>query len=142
MLKINRRLSIPESEITFRFSTSSKPGGQNVDRVNTKVTLLFDVAASRALSERQKARITKKLKGRINREGILRVSSQKHRSQSENRKAVLERLVSLLQNALKRSARRKKTRKPRAVKERRLKAKKRRGRLKKLRSSVDPSREK
>lgn len=142
MLKINRRLSIPESEITFRFSTSSKPGGQNVDRVNTKVTLLFDVAASRALSERQKARITKKLKGRINREGVLRVSSQKHRSQSENRKAVLERLVSLLQNALKRSARRKKTRKPRAVKERRLKAKKRRGRLKKLRSRVDPSREK
>ncbi|MDZ7860774.1 MAG: alternative ribosome rescue aminoacyl-tRNA hydrolase ArfB [Candidatus Krumholzibacteriota bacterium] len=142
MLKINRRVAVPESETAFRFSTSSKPGGQNVDRVNTKVTLLFDVAASRALSERQKNRIIKKLKGRINKEGILRVSSQKHRSQSENRKAAVEHFVSLLQNALKRSARRKKTRKPRSAKERRLETKKRRARLKKLRSGVDPSREK
>ena len=142
MYKINKMLSIPENETVFRFSTSSKPGGQNVNKVNTRATLLFDVEASRNLSDRQKSRVKNRLKTRINKEGILRVSSQKHRSQSENRKAATERFIDILQNALKSSPRRKPTRKPKAVKERRLKSKKERGRLKKLRSKVNPSTDK
>ena len=142
MYKINKMLSIPESETVFRFSTSSKPGGQNVNKVNTRATLLFDVEASRSLSDRQKNCVKNRLKTRINKEGILRVSSQKHRSQSENRKAATERFIDILQNALKSSPRRKPTRKPKAVKERRLKSKKERGRLKKLRSKVNPSTDK
>jgi ribosome-associated protein len=139
MLKINRNLSIPESETAFRFSSSSKPGGQNVNKVSTRATLLFDVEASRSLSVRQKPRIKNKLKTRINKEGVLRVSSQKHRSQGENRKAANERFIDLLRNSLKRSPRRKPTRKPKAVKEQRLKSKKERGRLKKLRLKVNLS---
>ena len=142
MFKINKRLSIPESEITFRFSTSSKPGGQNVNKVNTRATLLFDVEASRSLSDRQKRSVKNRLKTRINKEGVLRVSSQKHRSQNENRKAAAERFIDILQNALKSSPRRKPTRKPKAVKERRLKSKKERGELKKLRSRVNLSNDK
>ena len=142
MLKINKRLSIPESETSFRFSTSSKRGGQNVDKVNTRTTLLFDVDASQILSDRQKTVIKNRLKTRINKKGILRVSSQKHRSQSENRKAATERFIDILQNALKNSPRRKPTRKPKAVKERRLESKKERGQLKKLRSKVNSSTDK
>ncbi len=115
---------------------------QNVDKVNTRTTLLFDVDASQILSDRQKTVIKNRLKTRINKKGILRVSSQKHRSQSENRKAATERFIDILQNALKNSPRRKPTRKPKAVKERRLESKKERGQLKKLRSKVNSSTDK
>jgi ribosome-associated protein len=141
MIKINRRLKIPEDEISFTFSTSSKPGGQNVNKVNTRATLLFDVKSSRALGERQKRVIEKKLGTRINKEGILRVSSQKYRSQHDNRKAAREKFSKLLNEALKRPPRRKPTITPPRAKARRLENKRKRGRLKKLRSPVDPSRE-
>jgi len=138
MLKINRNLSVPKGEITFRFSSSSKPGGQNVNKVSTRATLLFDVNTSQTLSDRQKAIIKNRLKTRINKEGILRVSSQIHRSQSENRKAASERFIDLLQTALKRSPRRKPTGKPKALKEQRLNNKKKRGMQKILRLKIDP----
>ncbi len=137
MLEINSGLKIPENEISFTFSTSSKPGGQNVNKLNTRATLLFDVRNSKRLSEKQKRLIEKTLSTRINKEGILRISSQRFRTQGENRKAAREKFAKLLKSSLKTPARRRKTRPPRSAKKRRLKEKRRRGKLKNLRSPVD-----
>ncbi len=141
MVLINRNTFIPDNELNFRFSSSSKPGGQNVNKVNTRVTVLFDVDSSSGLSVRQKQRIHKKLGKRINREGILQVSSQRHRSQSANREDAVNRLAAMIRKALRRKPRRKKTRPPRRANEKRLREKKRRGRLKRLRKPVDQTEE-
>lgn len=141
MVRINRNTIIPDNELNFRFSSSSKPGGQNVNRVNTRVAVLFDLDNSSGLSERQKQRVYKKLGKRINKEGILQVSSQRHRSQSANREDAVNRLATMIRNALKRKPRRKKTRPPRSADEKRIKNKKRRGRLKRLRKNVNETEE-
>ena len=85
MIDIQTGLSIPEGELTFTFSRSGGPGGQNVNKVNTRATLFFDVRNSPSLSEEQKALILERLKGRIDREGVMRVISQRHRTQGDNR---------------------------------------------------------
>jgi ribosome-associated protein len=139
MIRINSRLSIPDSEPIFTFSRSSGPGGQNVNKLNTRATLLFDVAHSPSLSEKQKTRIIEKLSTRINKEGVLRVVSQKHRTQNANREAAVERFASLLRSALRTSRPRRKTSVPEAVKRKRLDDKRRRGRLKSERRRPDES---
>src|SRR5262245_26618746 len=93
-------LAIPEHEVTFTASRSSGPGGQNVNKVSSRVTLTFDVSASTALSQEQKRRIVVRLATRINKEGILRIVSQKTRSQELNRSDALDRFSDLLRNAL------------------------------------------
>jgi ribosome-associated protein len=130
MIRINSRLSIPDDEISFTFSRSSGPGGQNVNKLNTRVTLLFDVARSSSLSDTHRERILDRLATRISRGGILRVVSQKHRTQKMNRQAATERFAELLQDALTPRRRRKKTTVPAAVRKKRLDDKKRRSRLK------------
>ena len=134
VIEINRKLEIQEHEISYTFSRSSKPGGQNVNKVSTRVTLLFDVEASPNLTERQRERLREKLATRIGRDGILRVVSQKHRTQKANREAALERFITLLAGALKPRRRRRTTVIPRGVKEERLRAKKQRSRIKKARA--------
>ncbi len=134
MVRIHQRLSIPESELEFTTSRSSGPGGQHVNTSETRVTLRFDVENSPSLSEGQKRRIRSRLKTRINNEGVLHVSSQKHRSQSANRDATIEKFAELLRGALQRRKKRKKTKPTKASQERRLDEKKRRGRRKKQRS--------
>ncbi len=134
MIGITKTLSIPESELSFTFSRSAGPGGQHVNKVNSRVTLNFDVAGSGSLSDEQRERIRELLRTRINREGVLRVISQKHRSQRANRKEATERFAELLREALRRSIPRKKTRIPKAVTERRLEEKRKLGLLKKDRS--------
>jgi len=133
MIRIGPQLSIPDEEITFETSRSPGPGGQNVNKVETRVTLLFDVAASPSLTEAQRRRIERHLDTRINREGVLRVTSSRHRSQIANRRAATERFVELLQAALRPRKRRKKTRPTRSSVERRLKEKARRGEVKRRR---------
>ncbi len=140
MIEINGRLRIPEEELSFAASRSGGPGGQNVNKVNTQVMLRFDVARSPSLSDWQRGRIMSRLKTRITKGGVLVLTSHRHRTQAANRNAVTERFGELLRDALKRKPVRKKTRIPRAVVERRLEAKKRRSRVKKLRSRR-PSRE-
>ncbi len=83
--------AIAEDELRFTYSRSSGPGGQNVNRVETRVTLLFDVLGSPSLSEGHKRRIASLLATRINKEGILRVVSQRHRTREANRRAARER---------------------------------------------------
>ncbi len=133
MIRITDRTAVDEQSISFRFSRSAGPGGQNVNKVNTRVTLLFDVAKCEGLSDEQRRRILSRLSGRVSKEGLLRVVSQRHRTQKANRQAALERLVELLRGALSRRRVRKKTSVPRAERERRLAEKKKRSLLKKQR---------
>ena len=133
MLQITPQITISEKEISFTFSRSSGPGGQHVNKVNTRVTLWFDVQNTDSLTPGQKKRIYQKLTTRINKNGQLRVISYRHRSQTANREAAVARFITLLQDALHKEKPRKKTKLPRGAKERRLAAKKRRGSLKKVR---------
>jgi ribosome-associated protein len=138
MIEIRPGLEISESEISYVFSPSSKPGGQNVNKVSTRVTLLFQVDASPNLSEEQRELIRNSLASRIGKDGCLRVASQKHRTQGANREAALERLVALLAEATRPRRRRRSTRVPAEAKENRLRTKKIRGRLKRERSRPLP----
>lgn len=128
---------IPETELTFTTSRSSGPGGQNVNKLDTRVTLLFDVDRSPSLNERQRARLRERLAGRINKEGVMRVVSQRHRTQFANREEVVRRFAVLIADALVDEEKRIPVRVPRAVKARRLEDKRIRGRLKRERTSVD-----
>ncbi len=133
MVDISAQLRISDTELEFRTSRSSGPGGQNVNKVETRVTLLFDLDASPSLEDDQKARIRERLSGRISREGVLRVSSQRHRTQGANRQATVERFAELLAEALREQAPRKEKRRSKASKRRRLEAKRRRSATKTLR---------
>ena len=136
MLAITENIVIPLRELSFTFARSSKPGGQNVNKVNTRVTLIFDLARSSSLSAEEKTRIRYQLAGRINKQGLLRVVSYRHRTQAANRAAAVERFAALLSEALHEAKPRKKTRQPRSAKEGRLAAKKHRSRLKQLRGAT------
>jgi ribosome-associated protein len=138
MIAVTDSLSIPEEELTFTASLSSGPGGQNVNKVSTKVTLWFDVANSASLSQEHKELIMSRLGSRMSKEGVLRVISQETRSQAANREAAVERFVELLRAALKLEKPRKKTRASAAAKRRRLEEKKQRGYLKRDRSKKVP----
>ncbi len=138
MLEIDANLSIPENELLFTASGSSGPGGQNVNKVSTRVTLWFDVWRSEVLTEEQKNRISRNLAARTNKKGWLRVSAQEHRSQAANRKLAREKFCRQLFDALKERPKRKKTRVPKSSRQRRLENKKQRSRKKKLRSNVPP----
>ncbi|NQV34065.1 MAG: aminoacyl-tRNA hydrolase [Phycisphaeraceae bacterium] len=120
--------------ITFGFSRSSGPGGQNVNKVNTRVTVFFDLAQCTDLSDAQKTRIRNKLATRCSQAGVVRVASQKHRTQLENRQAALARFQELIEEALTRPKTRVKTRVSKSVKQKRLDLKKQRGRLKRERT--------
>jgi ribosome-associated protein len=138
MIKVTDSVGIDEGELSFSFSRSGGPGGQNVNKLDTRVTVSFDLEGCRGLDGVQKRRIRSRLASRINKEGFVRVVSQRHRSQKANRDAAVEKLVELLAVALKRRPVRKKTAVPRAAKEKRLEAKKRRSQVKQRRKRVGP----
>jgi ribosome-associated protein len=130
MLEIKKGIVIREEEIVFKFSRSSGPGGQNVNKANTRVTLLFDVAGATGLSEAQKKQILERLAGRADKNGVIRVVSQQYRTQKGNREAAVKRFQELLQEALKKKPVRRKTRVPKQAKQERREEKKRRSELK------------
>jgi ribosome-associated protein len=130
MIEINRWLSIPESELRFSAARSSGPGGQHVNKVSTRVILEFDVEGSPTLSSSQRQRIRDRMGARLGRDGRLRLSCQRHRSQAANRREVVERFANLLREALKPRRRRLETKVPAAERRRRLEQKKQRGRVK------------
>lgn len=138
-VKVNQRVSIPEDELRFTASRSSGPGGQNVNKVATRITLFFDLEDSPSLSRVQKERIKRRLATRISNQGVLRVVCQRHRRQVSNKREAVERFGQLMADALRIQRPRKRTRVSRAVKQRRRGEREQRSRLKRLRSSaVDP----
>ena len=112
------------TELDFRTSKSSGPGGQHVNKVSTRVTLLFSVADSSALSDNQKELILGKLKNRISNDGILSLSCNETRSQVKNKEIVIERFKVLIENAIKPIKKRKPTKPTKASVQKRLKDKK------------------
>lgn len=139
MITLTDTISVPEYALRFFASRSSGPGGQNVNKVNTRVLLLLDIAACDNFTDQQKRLIRTRLANRIDCTGILRLFAQTHRSQAANRRAALQRLGELLQSALAVHAPRIATRVPRRVREKRLRDKKQRGRLKRLRGKISRS---
>ena len=137
MIKIKDRIFIREDSLVFKFSRSSGPGGQNVNKVNTRVTVFFDVVGSESFLQEQKKQILERLATRADKDGVIRVVSQKHRTQKANRTAAVERFVELLRGALEKKAVRKKTIVPEKARRKRLEEKKRRSMLKQQRAKKD-----
>ena len=121
------------AEVRFRFTRSSGPGGQHVNKAATQVELSFDVLGSASLSEAQKQRVAWRLGAYVNTEGVLRLACQSTRSQAQNREEAVERFAALLQGALHVPKARRRTHPSRASVERRLIAKRRRGEVKRRR---------
>ncbi len=138
MIAVTSRLSIPDQEIRFRTSRSSGPGGQNVNKVNTRVMLHFDVLGSPSLTDEQKSLISKTLRTRINKEGTLYLYAQRSSSQAMNRADLLDKFCRLLQEALAPRKIRRKTQASRNSIEKRLEQKKQRGRVKQSRHRPVP----
>jgi ribosome-associated protein len=135
-LTVNERLQIPLDEFDFRFSRAGGPGGQNVNRTASRVELLWDVAGTPSLSEEQRALLLRRLASYIDSRGVLHLVSQSERSQWRNREDVLDRLVAMLTQALRRPRRRIATAPTRTSIERRLEGKKKAGRTKQGRGRV------
>ncbi len=133
LLEINDSVFIPIDELRFTATRSGGPGGQNVNKLNTRITLLFDLEKSAGLDDFQKQRVRERLANRINKDGVLRVVSQEHRTQGANRQAAIDHFARLIAAALKRRPTRRKTRIPRSVVERRLEKKSIRGEIKRSR---------
>lgn len=132
-LRVNSALTIPESELSWRFSRSSGPGGQGVNTADSRAELVWDAANSAALSTLQRERLLSRLEGRLV-DGVLTIAASEHRAQMRNRDAARDRLAALVADALRPPAEPRRPTKPsRGAKERRLAAKKQRTDVKRLR---------
>jgi ribosome-associated protein len=132
---IDRDLSIPDTDVRFSAARSGGPGGQHVNKVNSRVILEFDVLNTSALRPSQKRKIIERVGHRMNQQGILRLQAQRYRSQSANRADLVEKFIGVLQDALRPVKSRVPTRIPRSVREKRLEDKKLRTRVKRVRQT-------
>jgi ribosome-associated protein len=135
-LDLGNGIIVPAPLLRASTSRSGGPGGQNVNKVESRVTIEVDVDAL-PLSDEQKALVRTRLAGRVNKEGVLRVTSQAERSQLANRDRALARMEELLRDAIEEQRPRKKTRASKASKERRIREKKQRAETKKLRGRIE-----
>ena len=124
MLVVNDRLRIPLKEFHFTFARSSGPGGQNVNKVNTKATLRWDVANSPSLTDAVRSRFVEQNRRRMTGEGEVIMTSQRYRDQGRNVADCLAKLRDLLEAAMVVPKSRKKTKPSAASKRRRLENKK------------------
>ncbi|GAA3601765.1 alternative ribosome rescue aminoacyl-tRNA hydrolase ArfB [Kineosporia mesophila] len=132
-LRVNATVTIPENELTWRFSRSSGPGGQGVNTTDSRVQVRWDAAASGVLSPEQRERVLSRLSTRLV-DGVLQVTSSEQRSQLQNRETAEQRLAQIVAAALAPPARpRRATKATRGSQERRIAQKKRRGNVKRLR---------
>jgi len=135
------RQKITDAELIFATSRSSGPGGQNVNKVNTRVEVRFRISSSTSLTEYEKDLIFSKLKNKINSEGELIVTSQSGRTQLSNRNKAVEKLYKLISSALTENPVRRPTVPTEKSKLERLEEKRKRGLLKKLRKEGDQDRD-
>lgn len=132
-LRVDSGLTIPESELSWRFSRSSGPGGQGVNTADSRAELVWDVAGSAVLSPAQRERLLERLGSRVV-DGMLTIAASEHRAQLRNREAARVRLAEIVADALLPPAPSRRPTKPsRGARQRRLEAKKRRTDLKRLR---------
>ncbi len=135
-LPVNSRLTIPEAELVLAASRSSGPGGQHVNKTDTRIQVRWNVRESAVLSDNQRQRLLEKLSTRVTEAGDLLVACETHRSQRRNRDEALQRLAALVREALVPPRPRKKTRPSKASRERRLQDKKQRSQIKQNRGKV------
>ncbi len=126
---------VPLHEVEFRTSRSGGPGGQNVNKVESRVEARWNVRGSAALDEEERARLLAALAPRLTPDGLLRVTCQRFRSQARNREGALARLRELVAAALAPRRKRRRTAAPERAHRERIEEKKRRGATKRLRSA-------
>jgi ribosome-associated protein len=135
-LPIVSNLEIPDGDLDLRFVRGAGPGGQNVNKVASAVQLRFDLAGTRALDGRVKARLRSLAGRRLNDDGSILINARRHRTQEQNRRDACARLAELIRGALAEPKPRRVTRPTRASKERRLQNKRSRKGIKRLRGGV------
>src|SRR6187401_2172330 len=134
MIAIMAGVEIPDTALEFIASRSGGPGGQNVNKVSSRITLRFDLEHTTALTADQRQRVRQKLSSRISSEGVLQISSQRTRSQDLNREDAVARFAELLRGALHEDKARVKTKATRSSREERLKEKRIRTSVKQARA--------
>ncbi len=142
MIAVTDKIVIDDREIEERFVRASGPGGQNVNKLATAVQLRFAALRSPSLDEATKERLRQRAGRRMTAEGVIVITAQRFRTQERNRRDALERLLALLRSAAEAPAKRLPTKPTRAARERRLKEKAKRSRIKYFRgrsSSMDES---
>ena len=136
MIRITGAIAIGEDEIREQFVRASGPGGQNVNKVATAVQLRFDAAGSASLADDVRERLIRLAGRRATDEGVIVIDARRYRTRERNRQDALDRLIELIRAAAVKPKTRRKTRPTAASKERRLEGKRRAGRDKRLRRSV------
>lgn len=136
MIPITANIAIDESEIQEEFVRSSGPGGQNVNKVASAVQLRFDVVNSATLPADARRRLLQLAGNRVSKEGILIVTTSRHRSQRRNRQDALDQLVALIRQAAQKPKPRRKTKPTAASKRRRLEKKRQRSEIKRNRRPI------
>ncbi|MDN5870850.1 MAG: aminoacyl-tRNA hydrolase [Nitrococcus sp.] len=136
MLKISKRIQIPDHEIDITAIRAQGPGGQNVNKVATGIHLRFDIRGS-SLPARYQDRLLALRDQRLSKEGVLIIKAQRRRSQEGNREDALNRLRLLIQSVMVPHKPRVPTKPTRGAQEKRLEGKTKRGRVKALRSKLD-----
>jgi len=135
-IEIREGVTVPRTELRYRASRAGGPGGQHVNTSSTRVELVWNVDTSDALTEEQKNLVRERLSNRIRADGTLRLVAGGSRSQYQNKAEVTERFRRLLSRALDEPRPRRRTRIPPAVREARLREKRRRSELKRMRGAV------
>jgi ribosome-associated protein len=135
-LFINNTITIPDNELEITTSRAGGPGGQHVNKTDTRITVRWNITTSQALNDIQKSYLLEKLHNKINSDGDLIVHNSESRSQLHNKKNALNKLAQEIRNALYVPKKRIATKIPKTLKEARLKTKSHRGSIKKMRSKI------
>ena len=134
-LKVNDGIVIPGSELRFTASRSGGPGGQHVNKTSSRVTLHWDLSNTVALNSQQRARVMRRLRNRLTRDGNVLVHVDDNRSQHRNKEIARQRLAEVVAKALEERKKRIPTSASKGAKKRRLETKKRRSSIKRLRQT-------